>query len=108
MVDVETAWPAIRFTAIGEAWRLYRPRLGTWSLTMLAAIVATSLGHGVAWLFTAAVSAGMMGGLFRPGMPLLGSLLGMMIAGFFAGGMVRMAVRQIRGRRPHVRRPFPR
>jgi uncharacterized membrane protein len=106
MVDVETAWPTITFTAIGEAWRLYRCYWGTWSLTMLAALVATSLGQGVAWLFTAAVGAGMMGGLFAPGLPLLGSLLGMMIAGFFVGGMVRMAVRQIRGRRPHVRDLF--
>src|SRR4051812_40829793 len=106
MADVETAWPAISFAAIGEAWGLYRRYWGTWSLTMLAALVATSLGQGVAWLFTEAVSAGMLGGLFAPGLPLLGSLLGMMIAGFFVGGMVHMAVRQIRGRRPHVRDLF--
>jgi hypothetical protein len=102
MVDVQTAGPTVTFAAIGEAWRLYRRYWGTWSVTMLAALFASFLGQGVAWLFTAAVSAGMMGGLFAPGMPLLGSLLGMMIAGFFLGGMVRMAVRQIRGRRPHV------
>src|SRR5947209_749792 len=92
MADVETAWPTISFGAIGEAWSLYRRYWGTWSLTMLAALVATSLGQGAAWLFTAAVGAGMMGGPFAPGLPLLGSRPGMLIASSFVGGVVRMAL----------------
>ena len=39
MASVETAWPAVRLGAIGEAWRLYRRHWGVWSLTMLVAIV---------------------------------------------------------------------
>jgi uncharacterized membrane protein len=41
-------------------------------------------------------------GLGESGMPLMSILLGSMIFGFFLGGMIRMAVNQVRGRPPHL------
>ncbi len=47
----------------------------------------------------------MLGGLIGlgdSGVPILPVILGTIIAGFFLGGMIRMAVNQVRGRRPHL------
>jgi hypothetical protein len=105
MTQVETAWPAVRFGAIGDAWRLYRRHWSVWSLTTLVAMICVAVGEGIAAIALKAAGAGMFGGLLgfgSPGVPMLHGLIGMAIAGFFLGGMIRMAVNQVRGRRPHL------
>jgi hypothetical protein len=105
MVEVETAWPTVRLGAIHEAWGLYRRHWGVWSMTMLVALFCTAIGGGLVALVMSIAEAGMFGGLLGlggPGSPILHGAFGMMIAGFFLGGMVRMAINQVRGRRPHV------
>ena len=53
----------------------------------------------------ACLGAGMFGGLrsaWDARDPLLHGVVAMAVAGFFPGGMIRMAVNQVRGRRPHL------
>jgi hypothetical protein len=105
MASVETAWPTVQLGSIGEAWRLYRRHWGVWSLTMLVSIVGAAIGEGVGTLLLRAASIGMLGGLVglgNSGFPILPAILGTIIAGFFLGGMIRMAVNQVRGRQPHL------
>jgi hypothetical protein len=105
MASVETAWPTVQLGAIGEAWRLYRRHWGVWSLTMLVSIVGVAIGEGIGTLLLRAASLGMLGGLIGlgdSGVPILPVILGTIIAGFFLGGMIRMAVNQVRGRQPHL------
>jgi hypothetical protein len=105
MASVETDWPKLRFGAIGEAWRLYKRHWGVWSLTTLVSLVCVVLGEGVTAGALHISSGGVFGGLIglgESGMPLMSILLGSMIFGFFLGGMIRMAVNQVRGRSPHL------
>ena len=105
MATVEAAWPIVQFGAIGEAWRLYRRHWGVWSLTMLVSLVCAAIGEGIGTLLLRVASLGMLGGLVGlgdPRFPVLPAILGTIIAGFFLGGMIRMAVNQVRGRPPHV------
>jgi hypothetical protein len=105
MTQAEAAWPEMRFAAIGEAWRLYRRHWTVWSLTALVAMICVLVGQGVAALASTAAGAGMFGGLLGfgyPGVPMIQGLLGMAVAGFFLGGMIRMAVNQVRGRSPRL------
>jgi hypothetical protein len=106
MAQVEAAWPEVRFGAIGEAWRLYKRHWTVWSLTALVAMICVLVGEGIAAIISTAAGAGMFGGLLlgfgTPGIPLLHGVLGIAVAGFFLGGMIRMAVNQIRGRRPRL------
>jgi hypothetical protein len=105
MASVETAWPAVRFGAISEAWRLYRRHWGVWSLTMLVSMVGVAIGEGISTGALHVASRGMFGGLIglgAPGVPVLPVMLGAIIGGFFLGGMIRMAVNQVRGRPPHL------
>src|SRR4051812_32396009 len=105
MVEVETAWPTVRFGAIRDAWGLYRRHWVVWSTTMLVAMLGTAIGGGLVALALTGGEAGMFGGLLGlggPGLPILNGAIGMAIAGFFLGGMVRMALAQMSGRRPHV------
>lgn len=105
MASVETAWPTVRFAAISEAWRLYRRHWGVWSLTMLVSMIGVAIGEGISTGALHVVSRGMFGGLIglgAPGVPVLPVMLGTIIGGFFLGGMIRMAVNQVRGRPPHL------
>ena len=105
MASVETVWPTVRLGAIGEAWRLYRRHWGVWSLTMLVSLVVVAIGEGIGRLLLRAASLGMLGGLIGlgdSGVPILPAILGTIVAGFFLGGMIRMAVNQVRGRPPHL------
>jgi hypothetical protein len=106
MAQAEATWPEVRFGAIGEAWRLYKRHWAVWSLTALVSLICTAVGEGVAAIATHAVGAGMFGGLLlgfgTPGVPLLHGVVGMAVVGFFLGGMVRVAVNQVRGRRPRL------
>jgi hypothetical protein len=105
MAQAEAAWPEVRFGAIAEAWRLYRRYWTVWSLTALVAIICVLVGQGVAAMASAAAGVGMFGGLLAfgyPGVPMIHGILGMAILGFFLGGMIRMAVNQVRGRGPRL------
>jgi hypothetical protein len=105
MATVETSWPSVRFGAIGEAWGMYKRHPGVWSLAMLISLVCSGFGGGVAQLVLHLVSMGMLGGLVgleSPAAPLVNVVITTMFAGFFIGGMVRMAVNQVRGRAPRI------
>ncbi len=102
MASVETAWPAVRFGAIREAWHLYRRHWQVWSLTMLVAVVCAALAEGLAATVLHIGSRGMIGELAGLNTPILAVVIAMIIAGFFAGGMIRMAVDQVRGRPPKL------
>ena len=109
MVSVETTWPTVQLGAIGEAWSLYRRYWTVWSLTMLVALIGVTVSEGIGTLLLRQASIGMLGGLFglgQPGLGVLAVILGTIIAGFFLGGMIRMAVNQVRGRSPHLQDLF--
>jgi hypothetical protein len=107
MAPVETvsAWPTVRFGVIGEAWRLYKQHWKVWSLTMLISMACVAVGGGLSRGILGVGSRGIFGGLVGMGHaspPILPLLVSMMIAGFFVGGMTRMAVNQVRGRAPRM------
>jgi len=106
MASVETSWPTVQIGAIGEAWRLYRRHWGVWSLTMLVSIVGAAIGDGIGTVLLHLGSLGMVGGLIGlrgSSVSLLPVILAMIVVGFFLGGMIRMAVNQVRGRPPHLK-----
>ena len=105
-LSAEAAWPEVRFGAIGEAWRLYRRHWTVWSLTTLVAIICVALGEGIAAIATLPSGRGCSAGCSSASGPrgsrsCTGSWA-MAVAGFFLGGMIRMAVNQVRGRRPRL------
>jgi hypothetical protein len=105
MATVETEWPLLRLGAIGEAWRLYKRHWGVWSLAMLISLVCYSLAQGALASIFHVSEHGMFGGLIGPGVPqgpFFAVVLSAGIGGFFLGGMVRMAINQVRGRAPRV------
>jgi hypothetical protein len=72
---------------------------------MLVSLICAGIGQGFVGLCLESAGAGMFGGLLglgTPSIPPLHGVIGMMIGGFFLGGMVRMAVNQVRGRRPRL------
>jgi hypothetical protein len=105
MTQIGTTWPTVRFGVIGIAWRSYQRHWAVWSLTMLIAMLCVGVGAGVITLALKIASAGMFGGLLglrSSSDSFLHTLLGIVLAGFFLGGMIRMAVNQVRGRRPRI------
>ena len=102
---VQTAWPGVRFGAIGEAWRLYRRHWTVWTMTALVALLCALVGSGLAAALLGVAGHGPLGmfiGFQDSGAPLLSVLVTCAIVGFFLGGMTRMAVNQVRGRRPRL------
>jgi hypothetical protein len=108
MAQVETAaWPAVRFGVIGDAWKLYKSAWGVWALTMLVAAVCDAAASGAASLVLHLAGQGMFGGIIHihvgePHISFPQYLVGVVIAGFFLGSMLKMALNQIRGRAPKV------
>lgn len=107
MTAVEGDWPPVRFGVIGDAWRLYRAHWKVWSLAVLIGIIGVGLAEAITSASLHVASRGVFGGLLNferhvHGPPLLSVILGLMITGLFMGGMVRMALNQIRGRAPRV------
>ncbi|WP_165235626.1 hypothetical protein, partial [Aquisphaera insulae] len=98
-------WPSVRIGVIGRAWRLYRQESTTWSLAILVAFLATAFGDLILnGVFTVA-SHGLFGGVHPIGVSrgvILPSVVGAGLAGYFVGAMVRMALGQLDGRRPHL------
>jgi hypothetical protein len=88
------SWPLVQFTIIGEAWRLYTRQWVVWSMAMLISLAGYAVVNGtlIAIVGDQPTSAGRC----------LVGLSSIMTTGFFVGGMVRMASRQIRGQVPRI------
>jgi hypothetical protein len=97
--------PAVRFQILGDAWSLYRLEWFTWSLATLAAILAVSAGElvlRVVWFAARTSYFGWILGRESPGDSYLFWLLRVALVGLVLGNAVRMALGQMRGRRPRV------
>jgi hypothetical protein len=98
-------WPLVRFSVIGEAWKLFKQHWVVWSLVML--IVMTGYSVVTAGLF-AVFDVGHVHGhggfrlFFAPGGPVLPFFLSTVVSSIFVGGMIRLANNQVRGRTPRV------
>ncbi len=100
-----SARPTVRFQLLGDAWSLYRMEWPTWSLTTLAAIAAMGAGElslRIVWFAARSSYFGWLLGLDSPDDSSLFWLVRAAGAGLLLGGAVRMALGQIRGRRPQV------
>ncbi len=101
------SWPLVRFSVIGEAWKLFKQHWIVWSLAML--IVMTGYSVVTAGLF-AVFDVGPVhvrghGGFrqfFSPAGPVQPYFLSSVVTSIFLGGMIRMASNQVRGRTPRV------
>jgi hypothetical protein len=100
-----SARPIVRFQILGDAWNLYRLEWPTWSLAALASILAVSAGElvlRVVWFAARTSYFGWILGRDAPGDSFLFWLLRVAMVGLVLGNAVRMALGQIRGRRPRV------
>ncbi len=101
--------PQIRFDVIGEAWRLFQQQMGTWIVAVLVVVVcyvAVAIVFGVLGAGMS-IGAGQLGPRGAAGaaafqgtagaLRMLQSAINLIIQYFFMGGLVRMALRQIRG-----------
>lgn len=97
--------PAVRLSVIGEAWGYFSREMGVWVLAVLLAgagnaavntMVGLPSGKGVGFRV-------MLGGGFPTGgnraAGITQTVLSALINGFFLGGMIRMACKQVRGGR---------
>ena len=92
-------WPLVRFSVIGEAWKLFKQHWIVWSLAML--IVMTGYSVVTAGLF-AVFDVGPVhvrghGGFrqfFSPAGPVQPFFLSSVVTSIFLGGMIRMASNQ--------------
>lgn len=97
--------PLLRFNVIGDAWRLYRRRWWTWSMAMLIVLIADSLVGSVLFALVGERWPGGRGGFRLPMSPQDSALhyVGtVVVGGFFLGGMIRMANRQVLGGVPRI------
>jgi hypothetical protein len=105
MASLQTGWPTVQLGAIGEAWQLYRRHWGVWSLTTLVSLLGAAVCTGIASALLHLASLGVLGGLLGlrgHGLSVWHVIVGMMVIGYFLGGMIRMAVNQVRGRQPRL------
>jgi hypothetical protein len=96
-------WNPLHFGVIGEAWGLYLRDAGLWTLTTLVALG----GYGCLQWFTHLIFGSPSGGLFSVhnlagyrGPTIFEMIVGSLVMGLFLGGMIRMAVIQVRGGHP--------
>jgi len=97
--------PLLRFNVIGDAWRLYQRRWWTWSMAMLIVLIAESLVGSALFALFGERWPGGRGGFRLPPSPHDSALhyVGtVVVGGFFLGGMIRMASRQVLGRVPRI------
>ena len=97
----------IRFEAIGEAWRLFRDRLGLWVLAVLIVGLCNlviSFGVGILLMMGRVALAMAMGGqepvFLAVPLTFVPLALSMAVQGYFLGGMYRMALKQVGGEPP--------
>jgi hypothetical protein len=99
-----SAWPQVRFGVIKEAWRLYQQHALVWSSAVLIMICANAAADSA--LFAVVGTGRRLGPggfrLFVPAAGAVGYILSTTVSGFFVGGLVRMASRQIGGRAPRL------
>ena len=97
-------WPLIRFGVIKDAWAHYKQHAFVWSLATLIMMAAFGLVNGA--LHAAFGGGEPLGpGGFRLFLPATGAvrfITSTVVSGFFLGGMIRMASRQIRGGTPRI------
>ena len=95
------ARPSVRLGAIGEGWGLIQEQWGVW---MLATGLALVCNAGVLSLLSSVFGIRpplRMGGFWMPmwsGGGAISMAVALAVNGFFLGGMMRMACRQVRGR----------
>jgi hypothetical protein len=99
-----STWPLVRFGVIKEAWALYKQHALVWSLAIL---IVTALHSVVNSALFAVIQRGEPLGpggfrLFIPSTHPVSLTASTVVTGFFLGGMVRMAGRQIRGGAPRL------
>jgi hypothetical protein len=96
--------PMIRFRVIKEAWGLYKQHAFVWSLAMLIVMAFHSAVNGVLFAVLDRGEALGPGGfrLFLPTAHSVSLIASTVVSGFFLGGMIRMANRQIRGGVPRL------
>jgi len=97
-----STWPLIRFGVIKDAWRLYKQHAMVWSLAVLIMMSANAVANSVLFSIIGTGKGLGPGGfrLFMPAAGGMGFVLSTTVSGFFLGGLVRMASRQIGGRAP--------
>ena len=99
-----STWPMVRFGVIKEAWALYKQHAGVWSVATLIVMACHSVVNGLVFAVLNRGEPLGPGGfrLFLPSGHPLSLIASTMVSGFFLGGMVRMAGRQIRGGAPRL------
>jgi uncharacterized membrane protein len=97
-------WPLIRFSVIGDAWRLYKQHWFVWSLAMLLVIICDSAINGALHSLVKGGAPPGTGGfrLFLPATGIVQFAVYTVVTGFLLGGMIRMASNQLRGRAPRI------
>ncbi len=101
--------PLLRFSVIGDAWRLYQRRWWTWSAAMLIVLIAYPVVGRVLFALFDMRWPGGRGGFRMPMGPGAGALhyvAATVVGGFFLGGMIRMANRQVLGGVPRIEDMF--
>jgi hypothetical protein len=91
--------PKVRFGAIGDAWELLTRRLGTWILTVILLILCQGAINAVFGPSFVSIRGGrpsLHAVELEPGQ-LFQTILSIAVNGFFLGGMIRMAGKQMRG-----------
>jgi hypothetical protein len=93
--------PQIRFSALGDAWNLLTSNMGTWiGAALIYALIAIALfGGGMFWMIGDAL---IRGRITQGWQPPLGAVIGMLVLSaalqaWLTGGMIRLAIRQVRG-----------
>jgi len=98
------SWPLVQFSVIGEAWRLYKRQWLVWSLAMLTVMIGYAVVNGTLFALLEGGRPRNPGGFRMPLSPGQGLayFISVMSTGFFLGGMIRMASKQIRGHVPRI------
>ena len=103
MSTEHSTWPLVRFGVIEEAWGLYKKHALVWSVAMLIVMTANGIVNGALHAILERGEPLGPGGfrLFLPATGAVRFIASTVVSGFFLGGMIRMAGRQIRGRASH-------
>ncbi len=97
-----TSRPSVRLGAIGEGWGLFQDQWGVWMLTAGLALVCNAGVLGLVSSLFGVHPPWRVGGFRMPmwsGGGAISMAVTMAVNGFFLGGMMRMACRQVRGRK---------